>query len=568
MDSSAKSSPTTDKDVETKAVSSDNNKRLPTIIINSIPDDVDDDLTVTPAFPNFPTDEEIVMKPDSVVFVEPTDDISEQENEILPTSTNTQDQPSQQSAQILDELKYLLKPTNSLANQEITIQESQEVDSAIKRRATQLSDDFAYENDRFLIERLTPKEERSLSAAERRSIASQGHRVSSSVPFSDRSRARSMQPPTKVRSFSEAPTIVIAQPENRSIADRLAGIFWALFAAYGFSIILFLIKYCGIDLTFGFFLQMAVQTIAFAIYAIYKDYNLLGPQEYRLAMIVRAILIGIGVLTSFLAYYYISLPELSAIRQSQVIFTIVLSIFFLHERITVSRIIACILTIIAIIVLIRPTNIGGGKLNSSFSTLNSTNTNTHWILYSSTWNHIIGIGFALCTAITYSIASLLNKIYFSSQHLHNTVLCFWSALTALFISMTLVYLTHFVVPNARSFPHDWRLFAGIGLAIASIFVFIANQKAIKRERSSIVTLIYSTDIILVLLLQNLFTNTPSDAIILLGCSLVLIAIAIICVEVLIIEKSKDTLAIQIAQIANSSEPEPKLPKLAPKRSSV
>lgn len=124
MDSSAKSSPTTDKDVETKAVSSDNNKRLPTIIINSIPDDVDDDLTVTPAFPNFPTDEEIVMKPDSVVFVEPTDDISEQEDEILPTSTNTQDQPSQQSAQILDELKYLLKPTNSLANQEITIQES------------------------------------------------------------------------------------------------------------------------------------------------------------------------------------------------------------------------------------------------------------------------------------------------------------------------------------------------------------------------------------------------------------------------------------------------------------
>jgi len=257
---------------------------------------------------------------------------------------------------------------------------------------------------------------------------------------------------------------------------------------------------------------MIVQTIAFAIYAFYKGYNLLGPDEYRIAMIGRGLLIGIGVLTSFLAYYYITLPDLSAIRQTQVILTIILSIFFLRERLTITRIVACILTLIAIIVLIRPT-----KLRASPSTtFNLTNPKTPWLPYSSPWNHIIGIGFALCTAITYSIASTMNKIYFSAQHLHNTVLCFWSALSALIISSILLSLTHFVIKDARSFPHDWRLFVGIGLALASIFVFIANQKAIKRERSSVVTLIYSTDIILALILQNLFTHIKSDIVIILG----------------------------------------------------
>jgi drug/metabolite transporter (DMT)-like permease len=257
---------------------------------------------------------------------------------------------------------------------------------------------------------------------------------------------------------------------------------------------------------------MVVQTIAFGVYAFYKGYNILGPPGHRIAVFSRALLIGIGALTSFLAYYYITLPDLSAIRQSQVVLSIILSIFLLHERITISRIIACILTIIAIVVLIRPTTLGALPAE----TVNLTNHKSAWVPYSSSWNYLIGISLALCTAITYSIASTMNKIYFSTQHLHNTVLCFWSAVSALIISIILVCVTHFVLNDARSFPHDWRLFVGVGLAVASIFVFIANQKAIKRERSSIVTLIYSTDIILALILQNVFTHIKSDIVVILG----------------------------------------------------
>ena len=115
MASPAKSSANTNKDNEITTVSLDNATHVPTIIIDSMPDD-NDDLPVTPAFPHFPTDEEIVMKPDSIVFVEPTNDQTDQANRPA--------RPSQQSIQILDEIKYLLKSTNSLAKEENSIQAS------------------------------------------------------------------------------------------------------------------------------------------------------------------------------------------------------------------------------------------------------------------------------------------------------------------------------------------------------------------------------------------------------------------------------------------------------------
>ncbi|CAF2078609.1 unnamed protein product [Rotaria magnacalcarata] len=514
----------TDVDVSTKLIPSVNHSINSTIIIAPSPNE--DNLTVTPAFPNFPTDEEVVIERESIIHLEPSSDMSIQDAYSNSSLQNTP-HPSYQKFQILNELKYLLKSTNSLATPQVAVQESQEADSAIKRRTVQSDEVTLNKNTRLLIEGLTSYEAKSLGAAERRSNAARLQRLSEA----------------HIDAYSPSPassTILNIQHEHQTNSDHLPGVIWSFLAAYAFTIIIFLTKLCDIDLIFGFFLQMLVQVIAFSVYAFYKSYHLLGSNGYQIAIIPRALLIGIGTLTSFLAYYYITLPDLSAIRQAQVILTIILSIVILHERITISRIIAFILMLIAIIVLIRPITFGKPLV----SIFNLTNHKTSWVPYSSSWNYILGISFALCTAVTYSIASMMNKIYFSTQHLHNTVLCFWSALSGLIISMILVYVTHFVLKDARSFPHDWRLFAGIGLGLASIFVFIANQKAIKREHSSIVTLIYSTDIILALILQNLFTHIKSDLIIIIGCILILVSVLIICIEVLLIEKHKKKLSIK------------------------
>ncbi len=98
-----------DVDVSVTAVPSKNSDNIPTIIIE--PSSNDNDLTVTPAFPNFPTDEEVVIEPESIILLQPANEISEQEiaPSSLPTTTS---RPSQQTSQLLDELKYLLNDTS------------------------------------------------------------------------------------------------------------------------------------------------------------------------------------------------------------------------------------------------------------------------------------------------------------------------------------------------------------------------------------------------------------------------------------------------------------------------
>lgn len=106
-----------DADVHLTLVPSADPAGAPIIVIESVADDKD--LTVTPAFPNFPTDEEVVLGPDPDILMESDNNAGEQGNNSnsLPTDSN---RLSQTSSPLLDELKYLLRPTNSLASPAVT----------------------------------------------------------------------------------------------------------------------------------------------------------------------------------------------------------------------------------------------------------------------------------------------------------------------------------------------------------------------------------------------------------------------------------------------------------------
>ncbi len=110
-----------DRDVSIIVVESDNPDDMPTLIID--PSSNNNDVTVTPAFPSFPTDEEVVLTPEPIVLLESSNNSLEEENtsSSLPIPTSNS---SQQRNQLVDELKYLLKSTNSLATTSTVIQES------------------------------------------------------------------------------------------------------------------------------------------------------------------------------------------------------------------------------------------------------------------------------------------------------------------------------------------------------------------------------------------------------------------------------------------------------------
>ena len=358
-----------------------------------------------------------------------------------------------------------------------------------------------------------------------------------------------MLPNMQMRSNSQSSSSgPLNSGKPRTLVNHLSGLFWAFVAAYAFSTILFLTKLFGVDLLFGFFIQMVVQTVAFAVYVFYKSYPLLGPSERRGLMIARALFMSIGTLTSFLAYYYISLADLSAVRQSQVILTVVLSIFFLRERVTILRVLGLVLTLIGLVVLFRPIHFGA----AASASVNLTAQSPAWIPHLSSWNHLLGMTLALCTALMFSIASIIARMSTTIERLPNSVLCFWTSCFGLILSLLLMSLSFYFVRDTRLVPRDWRLLVSVGLALASIFVFIANQKAIKRVQPSIVTLIYASDIIFALILQTLLTQIRSDLVLLLGCLLILASIVIICIEVFFAEKHKKLVAKKVAQVVKSS----------------
>ncbi|CAF0832408.1 unnamed protein product [Didymodactylos carnosus] len=479
------------------------------------------DIEVTPTFRNFP---ESLNEPESILTLDNNDDndvdtsntklISNNHDTIaVPTSNSSKNDDFNE--ELRQEIRYLLQPTPSLTYStaptdnakkgEITM--SQEADTAQRFRAESMNE-TQQQRRKSLIEELTPYEKKSLENGVRRSTAMQDSRRSTMSETHRLSVVTILERELMIPHTDDkiSSIITVDQIQNKNKMSHLSGILWSFFATFALCTITFLTYFIGLDLIFGLSLQMFAQTIAFLIYAIYKNYNILGPPEYRLQMIIRGLVIGLGSFTGFIAYYYIPLPDLSAIRQSQVVWTIILCIIFLKERLTIQRLIACILTLFAIILISRPTILFRGKILPLDS--NSTVNIPFFSSSAKSWGYLIGALLALTTAIAFSVSTVINKLLLNAK-LPNSVICFWSSMFALVISIISLILTHFVITK-KSLPHDRRLFAGCGIAVASILVMIANQKAIKREKASIVTLIYSTEIVLALFLQNVFTVVKSD----------------------------------------------------------
>jgi hypothetical protein len=81
------------------------------------------EITVTPAFPNFSTNEERPDKSESTSIAEELNDVLQEESSGIPVRRSTS-RLSQRSLQLVDELRYLLKPTNSLASPSMVMQTS------------------------------------------------------------------------------------------------------------------------------------------------------------------------------------------------------------------------------------------------------------------------------------------------------------------------------------------------------------------------------------------------------------------------------------------------------------
>ena len=347
-----------------------------------------------------------------------------------------------------------------------------------------------------------------MNATTDRSIAEYNPRISGPYPSANRSQTHSIQTTPTNDNFTRS--------QRLSIFSRyISHSFWIFLAAYAFTIILFLTKTSEIDLMFGLTTQAIVQVVAFGTCSIWKAHNLFDSSSPKIPMIASSLLIGVAIPMSYFSYYYISLVEMTTIRQMQFVLATIISICFLRQRCTLIRFLSFILFFIALIVLSCSWTLDS---DSSIPILFN-RTQITWSSTKSTWNQLFGIVLALIASLLFSIASIIKKNYLENEETHYSVRYAWSALVTFLISPILLYFTHFPIYELDPYFYDGRLIITGVLAVASLLISITQEKAAKLVRVSILNGIYSTDIIIVMLLENFTGWIRSDCIILLSKNL-------------------------------------------------
>ena len=323
------------------------------------------------------------------------------------------------------------------------------------------------------------------------------------------------------------------QPIPSSI-QRFSGILYGLLSAFLFTCSTFVAKQLKVDLFDALLLRFLLQTILSLIYMkCIKHYVLFSGTRVPVAVLqsLNCFLAVTGFLAFFLGYRYLSLPELTTIRYTQVIWTAVIGTVLYRERPSVAILLAIVLTTVGVSFVAQPEVLFGRKLPLI---TNTTEINSDRI--STDRQRLFGLLIALYCSIALSLNVLANKRLLTSYQTKPSLLVFH--FTSLSFCVLFVHQLHkyyrIVVNHNQSLSIalsnnfiNWNYFIASIVCCLQIIASVFIQKSIKREHPSVFTVVQSSDILFSLLLQNIFTSNRSNFISLVGSILVLSSILIV-----------------------------------------
>ena len=309
---------------------------------------------------------------------------------------------------------------------------------------------------------------------------------------------------------------ISAEPSSMT-ETSLSGILYGLAGSIIFTASVFIIKQLKVDLIDVLILRSLVHTLMLFIYIKFiKQYSLFRQSKKKeiLFLFIVGFVAATGYLSFFLAYRYLSLPDVITIRYTQIIWTLVITTILYHERPSIATILSICLTIAGIVCVAQP--------NTLFTkTFNATKTN----ISNDNNQYLIGSLLALYCSIALSIMVIANKyllVRYKTRHslimLYCSFMCLWM------IIGNLLYKYNFFIDKAQTFKNDifnWNFFCGSLVSLLHIISIAFVQKSIKRIHPSIFTTIQSSNILFSILLQNIFSSLKSNLLSLIGSALIL-----------------------------------------------
>ncbi|CAF0918360.1 unnamed protein product [Didymodactylos carnosus] len=305
------------------------------------------------------------------------------------------------------------------------------------------------------------------------------------------------------------------------VCQRFRGIFYALMGTCLFSSLSFMLKQSAVDVFDAILFRFLSQTIILLVFISHRRYSPFIENKKVVAIaFLRASVTMAGTLLYFLSFKMLPLPDLTTVRYTQVIWTVIIAMIIFHEKLSIPIVMAIILTLTGVICVSQP------SFFFSKTYLNATN-GTLENKTDERYDRMFGLLIALLCAILISMSIVLNKKLLTYKIKPSIIMFHGSLLTFFVVLIIQVYKR--ITDNSFDLKNIFtcKLLLASMIGIFLMIPLILTQKAINLEHPSIVTVVQSFDIVFTIILQNVLMKDKSNWLVLLGSALVVTSILLV-----------------------------------------
>ncbi|CAF0761467.1 unnamed protein product [Adineta steineri] len=375
----------------------------------------------------------------------------------------------------------------------------------------------------------------------------QQHLLLSSSTTNDDSTVKTRRSSSVLTAIEPVVLLTEEVDDGESIATSkpfaLSGILYSLLGCFLFCTATFTIKELQIDLLDALVIRFIIQIFLFGIFVVSHHYPIwIGSSKEKWLQLVLCILNGFVFLGYFIGFRYLPLPDLTTLNFTRLLWTVVFGILIYKEKPSLIIFLAVFLTLIGVVFVAQPTFIFKQKKIAAEIPLNMTpiialngTDIVDTFLFSS---RMIGISLSLGTGL-FSAFNLLIFKQLITLKLKTSVLILQHSFVFLLCLIFNQFYKYFLLNDLTFFTltiFQWKYWLATLISLLQTLGVICGNRAVKRERPSIVTIVSASEIIYAILLQNIFTKDKSNLWVLLGSTLVISSVFLIGVHKFVQER--------------------------------
>lgn len=301
---------------------------------------------------------------------------------------------------------------------------------------------------------------------------------------------------------------------------KLRGIFYALLSALLISLNNILIRKCkSFSASEMALVRFVMQMSIFLPYAIFNKISIFGEKGQRLMLSVRGIAGTLGLLSMYFAVKLVNPSDALALFNTSVIFVTISARIFLKEKLTLVHLLALILTMVGICFITQPSFLFDKSVDLLMIQNRTNLTNSTLLQIESKNSNIkyLGYGLALFGSLSYTVVTIsLKELANKKAHLSVVLLyATYYALPASFLISVALLVTGIdnrertiLTGTFDELKYEY-LFVICGGCISVSYQILMNL-AVQLEDASKVSILKSTDLLFIYLLQYYLLDIQSN----------------------------------------------------------